>query len=162
MTQRGRQRGGLWGRFLIGPVLAALLLQPAPATGPSPARAETNPILSMTKDAVYGAAMGLFLSGVLTLVVDADKREDTVRWGVVIGTFGGFAYGVYETALRGEGEFSLKAPGRSEPPPGAGAPPIGSEFLGRRQLGRREPGTSLLVRAPERVRLPIGLGRVSW
>jgi hypothetical protein len=71
---------------------------------PHPASAE-NAIKTIVTDALYGGAAGLLLGGVLMLVVDKDNRDDTLRWGAVIGTFAGFAYGIYETQ-HGSGEYS--------------------------------------------------------
>jgi hypothetical protein len=71
-----------------------LLVTSAPTA--SPAQADGERILTVAKNAVYGGATGLLLGGVLTLVVPADSRDDMVRWGLVIGTFAGFGYGLYE------------------------------------------------------------------
>jgi hypothetical protein len=73
--------------FLFG------LILPGPV---SPVRAEDNSIVTVLKDAAYGGLGGLLLGGVLALVVDKDSRDDSIRWGVVAGTFAGFAYGIYE------------------------------------------------------------------
>jgi hypothetical protein len=67
-------------------------------------------MLTVTKNTLYGALTGLVLGGTLTLVVDEEKRDDVVRWGVVIGTFGGFGYGLY-AASSGDGDYlSLRGP----------------------------------------------------
>jgi len=66
-----------------------------------PARA-ADPLLTVTKDTLLGAVTGLVLGGTLTLVIeDSGKQSETVRWSVVIGTFGGFVFGVWH-ATRGD------------------------------------------------------------
>jgi hypothetical protein len=57
---------------------------------------------------------GLVLGGVLTLVVDDEDRDDVVRWGVVIGTFGGFGFGIYEATRNDD---LLSGPSRGEDGP---------------------------------------------
>jgi hypothetical protein len=85
------------------------------ASGPtaSPARANDERILTMAKDAVYGGATGLLLGGVLTLVVSSENRDDVVRWGVVVGTFAGFGYGLYE-ALGTKDGFTERVRARAD------------------------------------------------
>lgn len=74
--------------------------------GPArPAAAQENKILTATKSALYGCAAGLLLGGAASLVVSEADRDNVIRWGVVIGTFGGFAYGIYDTQGR-SGEYS--------------------------------------------------------
>jgi hypothetical protein len=63
----------------------------------SPAQAGGERIVTVAKDAVYGGATGLLLGGVLALVLPSEKRDDAIRWGVVVGTFAGFGYGLYES-----------------------------------------------------------------
>jgi hypothetical protein len=53
-------------------------------------------MMTIAKDTLLGGTVGLVLGGTLTLVTDEDNRSDTVRWGIVIGTFAGFGLGVYE------------------------------------------------------------------
>ena len=53
-------------------------------------------MMTVAKDTLLGGMVGLVLGGTLTLVVDEDNRSDTVRWGVVVGTFSGFILGIYE------------------------------------------------------------------
>jgi hypothetical protein len=67
--------------------------------------AAADPLLTVTKDTLLGAVTGLVLGGTLTLVIDDEgKRSETVRWGVVIGTFAGFGFGIYH-ATRGDGDL---------------------------------------------------------
>jgi len=54
-----------------------------------------EPLVIIAQDTLLGGVVGLVLGGTLTLVVDEDKRSETVRWGVVIGTFGGFGFGLW-------------------------------------------------------------------
>jgi hypothetical protein len=72
----------------------ALTLRCAPAGA-------SEPILTVLKNTLLGSATGLILSGAATLVVHDEDRADVVRWGVVVGTFGGFALGVVR-AIRGD------------------------------------------------------------
>ncbi len=68
-------------------------------------RGASDPLLVVTKDTLLGAVTGLILGGTLTLVIDDDsKKAETVRWGVVIGTFAGFGFGIYH-ASRGEADL---------------------------------------------------------
>lgn len=85
----------------IALVLLPFLMISACSAGRSLAR--ENPMLVLLKNAVYGSACGLLLGGVLTLVVDSDDRGDVVRWGIVVGTFSGFGYGIYELSSGGGG-----------------------------------------------------------
>lgn len=68
-----------------------------------PAHAD-EPIMTVAKNTLIGAATGLVLGGTLCLVLDEDSRDDSVRWGVVLGAFGGFALGV---ALAAHGDDSI-------------------------------------------------------
>ena len=115
------------------------------AYGPPSAEAAENKILTVTKDAVFGAAAGLLLGGVLMLVVHEGHRGDVVRWGVVVGTFGGFGYGIYEVS-RDKDEFSRKLMERRLPPLTpvdlAGADVASAELTGCVLLGR-SPGAPI-------------------
>lgn len=91
------------------------LAMPGGPLMPSPARADGEGFKAIITNTAYGLACGLVLGGVLTLVVDKDDRGDVLRWGVVIGTFSGFSYGVY-TASRDSGLFSAQ-PGADEARP---------------------------------------------
>ncbi len=161
-----RNRSG--SRIIIALLVAALLL----ASGSAPAAAaEENKILTIAKDAVYGSATGLFLGAVLALVVKAEDRGDVVRWGVVIGTFTGFSYGIYD-ARRGVDEFSMDRTGPAHPqslrpqslrPQSLRRPPVGP--------GARDPEGSPRCLLPmsdpvyraSAARLPSTfLGRIPW
>lgn len=94
MTREGL-RPRVWAHLLW--VVPLLVMSGSTA---SPAQADDERIVTVAKDAVYGGATGLLLGGVLALVVPSENRDDVVRWGVVIGTFAGFGYGLFE----GQGE----------------------------------------------------------
>ncbi len=103
-----RARGGSHGsprgrmcvasRLLCGVIVFALLLAGAPGLPVRQARADDKGMASIGKNAIYGALTGLLLGGVVALVSDKDSRDDAVRWGVVIGTFGGVMYGIYDVS----------------------------------------------------------------
>ena len=84
-----------FGRLAVWTLIITLLI-PGGLVHPKKAAA-ANAIQTILMDALYGGAAGLLLGGVLMLVVDKDSRDDTLRWGAVIGTFAGFAYGVYDS-----------------------------------------------------------------
>lgn len=67
--------------------LVALLLA---VTTVRPARAE-NQFNEVAKTTVLGAAAGLVVGGAIAWLAD---DSEPVKWGFVIGTFGGLAYGV--------------------------------------------------------------------
>lgn len=67
--------------------LAALLLTTASAR---PARAD-NQFNEVAKTTVLGAAAGLVVGSAIAWLAD---DGEPVKWGFVIGTFGGLAYGV--------------------------------------------------------------------
>jgi hypothetical protein len=73
----------------------------------APARAQdsSNDLLVIAKSSLLGGLVGLVLGGVTALVVDSDDRDDAVRWGIVLGTFGGFGYGVYTVSTGGDDDF---------------------------------------------------------
>jgi hypothetical protein len=105
-----------WVRLTAWTLLAALL---APGGLAKPRTAEArDAVQTILIDTLYGGAAGLLLGGVLMLVVDENSRDDTLRWGVVLGTFSGFGYGVYEVQ-KGLEEYStilprIASPGRRE------------------------------------------------
>lgn len=119
--------------------MATVLAQAALLSlSPAPAQASDNGVLQVMKSALYGGVAGLLLGGVLTLVVDSDSRDDVVRWGVVLGTFGGFAYGIYDLSS-GSSEFTLHpaacpGPGSENGDLAWSPPPQGALALGRTEL----------------------------
>ena len=60
---------------------------------------QENPVITIGKSTLYGAATGTLLGLALTLVVD-EPTEDVLKWSFVGGTFGGFFLGVYHVATR--------------------------------------------------------------
>jgi hypothetical protein len=91
--------------MLRGFAAAALIIVLAFGPGLSPAQAARSDekLLSVARTTVYGALLGGLLGLASTLVVDEDHRGDAVRWGVALGTFGGFAYGI--ATFQDEDEF---------------------------------------------------------
>ena len=125
-------------------LVLALLALPLAATSVSwplkAAAAEENRILTATKSALYGGAAGLLLGGVAALVAKRDDRDNAIRWGVVVGTFGGFAYGLYDVTHH-KSDFSLRPPRDRGATDLAGGPrpgPAGKEF-GRNSLDSVRP-----------------------
>ena len=103
------------GRKRASPIAGVLTLALLANVAIQPARAHSDePLLSVVKNTLYGAMTGLVLGGVLTLVVDDEDRDDVVRWGVVIGTFGGFGFGIYEATRNDD---LLSGPSRGEDGP---------------------------------------------
>lgn len=91
--------------LVVGSTLAvAMISAPVPRLGATDARADSA-LVTVLKNGLYGGATGLLLGAVVALVSDSDSRDDSIRWGVVIGTFAGCAYGVYEIS---HDEFSLR------------------------------------------------------
>lgn len=103
--------------------LILALFAPGGLARPRAASAESDIKVILT-DSLYGAAAGALLGGVLMLVVDKDNRDDTLRWGIVLGTFSGFAYGIYETSGDSGGYSGLLRP----IPPGSSAAPEQDEL----------------------------------
>jgi hypothetical protein len=82
---------------------------------PTSSAAQSNDrLVTIAKDTLYGGLIGLVLGGTLTLVVDEEDRDDVVRWGVVIGVFGGFAFGVWEATRSDDLLSAVPRPG--DPP----------------------------------------------
>jgi hypothetical protein len=115
---RPRCRTRLWGLILAG----LLLLRPATAGA-------AEPLITILKNMLLGGAVGTILGGSVTLVVHEEARADAVRWGAVIGTFGGFTLGVM-LALRGEDDLFARAvtespaPREASPATFPAAPPL--------------------------------------
>jgi hypothetical protein len=75
-------------------IMLLLLLSNGSAVTSANAAASDENLLRITKTTIYGALLGGLLGLASTLIVEEDHRDDAVRWGVALGTFGGFAYGV--------------------------------------------------------------------
>ncbi|MFQ5674816.1 MAG: hypothetical protein ACE5G1_02880 [bacterium] len=67
---------------------------------------QENPVISIAKSTLYGAATGVLLGLALTLVVDEDTG-DILKWSFVGGTFGGFLFGIYHVSTRPEPSAAL-------------------------------------------------------
>lgn len=91
----------------IGCALAlalALTFAQTPIAPMARAQDSSNDLLVIAKTSLLGGLLGLVLGGVTALVVDSDKRDDSVRWGIVLGTFAGFGYGVYTVTTDQDGD----------------------------------------------------------
>ncbi len=90
--RRGPVRGSL-------PRIAAITLIVSCAAGafapPCRAEATEDRLESLTKATIYGALLGGLLGLTSALVVKDSSRDDVIRWGIALGAFTGFAYGVY-------------------------------------------------------------------
>ena len=62
----------------------------------SSAASRERKLLSTAKTTIYGALLGSLLGLATSLVVRDGYKDDAVRWGIVLGAFGGFVYGVTE------------------------------------------------------------------
>lgn len=60
---------------------------------------DENPVKEIAKSVCWGAAAGAVLGGAVMLA-KSDPSLGPLRWGVVIGAFGGLGAGVYFVALR--------------------------------------------------------------
>jgi hypothetical protein len=113
-------------------VLLILLLAFGPGLPSAGAAKSDEKLLSIARTTVYGALLGGLLGLASTLIVDEDHRGDAVRWGVALGTFGGFAYAIASQGGDDDfDDFSLRHP-RSRLP---GLDPTWSEGEGSRRLG---------------------------
>jgi hypothetical protein len=65
-----------------------------------------NPMITVAKATFWGALTGLLLGGAIALIAE-DNEDDIIKWSLVAGTFGGFAFGIYHVATRPSGESSL-------------------------------------------------------
>ncbi|MBI5170348.1 MAG: hypothetical protein HZA61_12740 [Candidatus Eisenbacteria bacterium] len=74
-------------RLMLTLVLAAVLVMVA---APREARAE-NSFNEVAKTTVLGAAAGLVVGGAIAWLAE---DGEPVKWGFVVGTFGGLAYGL--------------------------------------------------------------------
>lgn len=90
-----------WRRRAVSLVVLGALL-----SGPAVASADDSTIIQISKSTVYGGLLGLLLGSAVAIVVEED-RDEPIRWGLVIGVFGGFAYGVY-AASTGRDDFFLR------------------------------------------------------
>lgn len=104
---------------------AVLVLLPLPFARPASAQVvetrqdDANPMVSVFKSTVYGAAAGTLLGLAVAVADKGNDNADAVRWGFVSGTFFGFAYGIYHVSTRpragaliegGAGQWGLAPP----------------------------------------------------
>ncbi|MEZ4648926.1 MAG: hypothetical protein R3E97_09115 [Candidatus Eisenbacteria bacterium] len=94
-----------WRRVTALLVLVTFLHIPLAPVVPA-AQAEDNTMIRIAKSTVYGGLLGLLLGGAVAIVVD-DNRDEPIRWGLVLGMFGGFAYGIY-SASTGRDDFFMR------------------------------------------------------
>jgi hypothetical protein len=87
--------------LLITSVLCALALLPdyAVAQVTVVREGDENPMLTVAKSTFWGAVTGLLIGGAIAVAVDENK-SDQVKWGFVIGTIGGCAFGFYHVMTR--------------------------------------------------------------
>lgn len=75
-------------RFALVVVMAAFLFT---SLAPRPAAASNNDFNEVAKTTAFGALGGLLVGSAVALLAD---DGEPVKWGFVIGTFGGLIYGV--------------------------------------------------------------------
>ncbi len=90
----GGARGPAPARVAVILVAAGLSLAMTPAARPALAGASEDKLLSITKTTVYGAMLGGLLGVASALIVRKGYEDDAIRWGVALGSFAGFAYGI--------------------------------------------------------------------
>lgn len=61
---------------------------------------QENPVVEVFRSTIYGGLAGLMLGGAVAWATESDDSGDIVKWGFVLGTFGGFAAGVAFAASR--------------------------------------------------------------
>jgi hypothetical protein len=112
-------------RRIKGPV--ACLLIALSAVGPACAdvnverHGSENPMQEIAKSTIFGGLAGLLLGGAYALADDSGDDSDALKWGVVAGTFFGFAYGFYHVQTRPRAMLEIED---GEPRLGAVAPTI--------------------------------------
>lgn len=91
-----RRRGPVHGSFMRIVAVALIAALAAGSLAP-PCRAEASEqrLESLTKATIYGALLGGLLGLTSALVVKDSARDDVIRWGIALGAFSGFAYGVF-------------------------------------------------------------------
>lgn len=92
--------------LLVGTLIAGV------AAPPVQAKTTEQKLLSITKTTIYGALLGGLLGLAGALVVKESARDDTIRWGVAVGSIAGFAYGIMNQDDEDSGDFSLRLPAR--------------------------------------------------
>ncbi len=101
----------LRGRPISHTVVAGILLFALASTAFAPpcrAGQSEERMLSITKTTIYGALLGGLLGLASSLVVREGYEDDAVRWGIAIGSFAGFTYGVISPPDDDFDDFSLR------------------------------------------------------
>jgi MFS family permease len=62
-------------------------------------RGSENGMVEIARSTMYGALAGFIVGGAIALAAKDDSGEP-LRWGIVVGTFAGLGYGVYQVATR--------------------------------------------------------------
>ena len=84
---------------------------------------DENPVKEIAKSIYWGAVGGALIGGAI-LLADKSDNSDPLRWGIVIGTFGGLAVGTYFVLTRPQPAGLLEiGNGRVTPAFAGGAPP---------------------------------------
>ena len=110
--------------------LAASLLTLAPAPSRAGVNVERtgseNPVQEVAKSTLYGALAGLVVGGAIALAAQDDSGE-SVRWGIVGGTFVGLGLGIYFVSHRPQPTalLELDRGGVGLAPPGVSLSPTG-------------------------------------
>jgi MFS family permease len=60
---------------------------------------DENPVKEIAKSVYWGAVAGAVLGGAIMLA-DSGPSAEPLRWGIVVGAFGGLAAGTYFVAVR--------------------------------------------------------------
>ena len=60
---------------------------------------DENPVKEIAKSVYWGAVAGGILGGAIMLA-DSGPSTQPLRWGIVVGAFGGLALGTYFVAIR--------------------------------------------------------------
>ncbi len=89
-------------------LILPLLLVFTVIAGATDARAQNgdDPVRTIAKSTFWGGVTGLALGGAIALVSDGDET-DIITWGLVIGVFGGFGFGVYHVLSNQHRSYGL-------------------------------------------------------
>jgi hypothetical protein len=101
-------------RFAVSVLLVAMLAaSAAPAAGAVNVERQgsENAFIEVARTACYGALAGVLVGSAIALAQDNGKGGDDVRWGFVIGTFGGLGYGIVHVNSRPKASALLELGG---------------------------------------------------
>lgn len=89
-------------------LILPLLLAFSVIAGAPDARAQNadDPVRTIAKSTFWGGVTGLALGGAVALVSDGDET-DIITWGLVIGVFSGFGFGVYHVLSNQHRSYGL-------------------------------------------------------